>query len=502
MHLNNLATRNTTHSGFSQSSDWWLQEKQQTLLLLFQQVSQRVPAYADFLKKHKIDPSKVKHYNDLSVVPPVSKDNYLRQYPMPMLCWDGHINRGLMLCSTSGSTGAPYYFPRTQQLDRQGSYLLEQFLNQSHCKGPVLTIVCFGMGVWIGGVLIYSALQMLQQRDERAISIIAPGINKPEILSALKNLAPQYEEVVLLGYPPFIKDVFDTAINENIDVRSLNIKLMFAAEAITETFRQYLCDHIGISNPFTDIHNIYGSADIGAMAIEGAAGILLKKLASENPQVASDFFLASKNPTAAQYNPHFTNFDCEDSNILVSGDSALPLIRYSLGDRGGVFSFAQAKEMLAASGIDFEREAKERGAGPLPELPFVYVHERVDFSVKFYGAIIFPEHIREPVQDSRFKQYLTGRFCMEIDEDGHGDQRLVVSIELKNGQESTPTLVKELIEHIRPSLAHHSSEYANNLQALGKKVDPTVRLLPYEDERYFQQGIKQKWARTTDSAPS
>jgi phenylacetate-CoA ligase len=54
------------------------------------------------------------------------------------------------------------------------------------------------------------------------------GNNKTEILRIVKALGSLYEQVVLLGYPPFVKDVVDTGVANKLDWNSYNIKMVFA----------------------------------------------------------------------------------------------------------------------------------------------------------------------------------------------------------------------------------------------------------------------------------
>lgn len=480
---------------FTKTGEYWMNEKKNTSLDLFQKMSRQVPAYANFLSKNNIKPEKIKRPDDLVQVPAITKENYLRQYPLHELCWQGHINSHLMYCSTSGSTGKPFYFPRSAQLDWQNSHVLENFINQSGCEGPILAVICFGMGAWIGGVLNYSAFQILQKRETRPISIIAPGINKPEILQILETIAPNYKEVILLGYPPFIKDLFDTYTLNNKLPQLFKFKLIFAAECITESFRDYICEQANIENPMRDMINIYGSADIGGMAVESAAGIALRRLTEADSKLRSEFFPTNKSATLAQYNPHFTNFDCDEGNLLVSGNSALPLFRYAIGDRGGLFSFDDVNNVCKDYGVDLEENCRSFGVHEIEKLPFVYVYERVDFSVKFFGAIIYPEYIRPAIQHKDFAHYLTGRFCIEIGENKDRDQQLVIHVELKNGIEISTETLEVISAKAKESLLIGSSEYANNASVLGNKVNPVIRSWPHGHSLYFKLGIKQSWVK-------
>ena len=51
----------------SKEAEYWEHEREKRSIALFHKVSKRVPAYKDFLKKNKIDPEKIKSWQDLSL---------------------------------------------------------------------------------------------------------------------------------------------------------------------------------------------------------------------------------------------------------------------------------------------------------------------------------------------------------------------------------------------------------------------------------------------------
>src|SRR3989338_8651966 len=99
---------------------FWIKRGERMVLKLFRDMSMNVPAYRDFLKKHQVKSSSIKTIKDFEQVPTISKENYLRQYELPDLCWNGQLKKERWtISSTSGSTGDPFYFPRTILQDEQ-----------------------------------------------------------------------------------------------------------------------------------------------------------------------------------------------------------------------------------------------------------------------------------------------------------------------------------------------------------------------------------------------
>lgn len=473
-------------------SKYWQRVREKVMLELFQQASKRVPAYGDFLHKNSIDPGSISTLDDFKNVPVMNKANYLRLYDLKDLCWDGEQKKPFVFAATSGSTGKPFYFPHGPDLVSEYSFLADMFLEQRPADGPTLVLITFGMGVWIGGVFTFQAYEMASNRGKN-ISILTPGVNKPEILHALRELAPKYAQTVVIGYPPFVKDVLDDAQIEGIDLSPLNLRLMFAAESFTERFRDHVASIANISNVAIDTLNIYGTADIGAMAWETPTAIMLRRLATKNIDLFSKLFGDTlKTPTLAQYNPLFTNFESADGEILLTGNNAVPLIRYAVGDRGGVRTYAEAESMAESLGIHLS-EVSLQDKAPIYELPLVYVYERADFSTKLYGAIIYPEHIREALLAPVLLERITGKFAIQTLTDEKHDQYLEVNVELREHSHASDELVAQLAQAITTALLEKSSEYKNNHASMKDKVLPKVVLWPHEDPKYFKPNIKQKW---------
>lgn len=470
-----------------------------TSLKLFHDASTSVPAYKKFLRSHSVRSDAVKTWGDFQKVPAMSKKNYLSIFPYPDLFRNGSFSGHLVYTATSGSTGVPFYFARNEKLDQQYSVIVQQYLHQSSygTKGPILVIIAFGMGIWIGGLITYKAFEIASREGDIPVSIITPGINKKEIFSIFKNLAPHYRQVILVGYPPFVKDIIDEATAEGIDLKKFKMRLLFAAESFNEQFRNYVTQKTGIINPYRDTLNIYGSADIGAMAYETPLSILVRELCLNNTGVFHDIFgKISKVPTLAQYDPNHIMFESINGEILLTGNSSIPLIRYAIGDHGGVFSFDEAKTILERNHIDLDREAKRVGiADTIQKLPFVFVYERSDFSIKLYGAIIYPGPVRDAIHEQMFHDFATGKFTMETNLDRNKNEYMEAHIELKRSVKGNKKLAKLLEERIVAHLIQDNAEYHNNYASIPHRVTPRIRFWPHEDPTHFKPGIKQQWVK-------
>ena len=466
-------------------------------LELFHKAAKELPAYQKLLEENDINSDLIQGVDALLELPVTSKSNYLNANKIEDLIWKTDHNSALLLCATSGSTGEPYYFPRNDKLSWQYSLLLEDYIkNSSYGMGRTLVLIGFGMGVWIGGIITLRAFEIVGERLGVPLAILPTGYNKNEIFKALRKLAPNYEQTIIVGYPPFVKELVDEAPGEEIDLTVLHIRFLFAAEAFSETFRNYVCQKAGIHDPVLDTMNIYGSADIGAMANETPLSILIRRLALEHPQLYYDIFgQTEKTPTLAQYNPEFIEFEAIKNDILLSADGALPLIRYAIGDHGGVLEYDIINKLMHDNDVNLETEIEHAGLGHAinRDLPFVYVYERADLSVTLQGLIIYPEFIKEGLLEPNMTTEFTERFTMATTNDIYHNQSLTINLELQKGIEATDKLKERAVKVIEASLIERSSEFAE--VAKTRDVDKLLKVIlwPNGHPRYFAPGTKQNW---------
>lgn len=461
---------------------------------LFKKAAKEVPAYHKFLASHGCDPESIKTPEDFTRVPLSSKKDYLQKTSLSDVMWPGDWRGQIHYCSTSGSTGIPHYFPRNKKLAEQASYMAEEFLrSSSYGRGRVLVIMGFGMGVWIGGIFTMHAFEIAVERVKEPVAILPTGYNRTEVFKALKRLSPEYDQTILAGYPPFIKEIVDDAEAEGVDLKNLNMRFMFAAEAFTEMFRDYVCEKAGVKDALADTLNIYGSADIGAMAHETPLSILIRRLATKEPVLFEDIFgQIEKTPTLAQYNPDFIEFEEAEGQLLLTGNSAVPLIRYAIGDHGSVKSFEEVDKIFEARGVNLRHEAEKAGI-KYDKRPFVYVYERVDFSTNLHGINIYPEFVKAGLSNPALSGKVTGRFTMATEYDENHVQYLHVNVELQKNAEEDDETRRKVLEAVFEGLIGKSAEFAEISGNRDGKELIKITFWNHGHDKYFAAGTKQKW---------
>ncbi len=481
------------------TSAHWSKMQADYMVDAFKSAAKHVPAYRSFLKERGVMAKDIKSVADMKKVPPTSKKNYLRSHPWEDLCMPGSLaGTQLVLTATSGSTGEPFYFPRTDVVEEQSYIYHRTFLKNSGLdpQEPTLVIVAFGMGVWIGGLITYEAFNRISQRDF-PLTLLTPGVNKHEIYAALREIGSRYTQVILCGYPPFVKDIIDDGKGNGVDWKQFDMRIVCAAEGFSEDFRDYLVTEAHMTNRYRDIMNIYGSAELGTMATETPLAVLVRELSLKNPVLFSKLFgEATRLPTLAQYIPSFVSFEAVDNRIYCTSGNVLPMIRYEIGDHGGVMTYAELKNICASEGVDLKAEAKKAGiTDTVKELPFVYVYERADLSTKLYGAIIYPEHIKHGLIIKSLHKEVTGKFTIATKNDENQDEYLEVNVELQPKVQPSEDLKERVTQAINEALIAKSAEHRNNSLSLGERVIPRVTFWEHNHAEHFPVGAKHRWVK-------
>jgi phenylacetate-CoA ligase len=461
---------------------------------LFQRAAAQVPAYSDFLAGHGIEPARVATYADFQRLPLTDKPSYMRAYPLARRCRDGNLAACDRVAVSSGSTGEPTFWPRSARDELDIALRFEQVFRDSfeaHRRGT-LAVVCFALGNWVGGLYTTSCLWHLARKGYPLL-VATPGNKKDEIFRAVRTLAPQFEQTVLLGYPPFVKDVIDAGLAEGIDWPRHRVKLVFAGEVFSEEWRGLVGQRIGSSAPCYDSASLYGTADGGVLGNETPLSIAVRRFLADHPQAARELFGESRLPTLVQYDPASRFFELHGNTLVVSGDNGVPLVRYHIADQGGLIGHARLRDFLAdwnagtleAYGLDPSR--------PVRPLPFAYVFGRADFTVSFYGANIYPENVAVGLEQPELLDRATGKFVLEVKETADGDKFLSVTVELLPGVEADADLPPVIAASIRTQLLRLNSEFAN--YAPPEKHTPAVSLKPFADPVYFPAGVKHRYTR-------
>lgn len=460
------------------------------VLALFHRAAEHVPAYREFLTAHGVLAASVRTLDDFREVPCTTKQNYHEQHSLPRLCWDDRKPFGAMLAFSSGSTGEPTVWPRALEDELRMTARFEQVLVGAFeaDRRSTLVVVCFALGTWVGGMYTAACCRHLAAKGH-LVTVVTPGNNKTEIFRVLDALEGHFEQLVLCGYPPFLKDVITAGTTEGRDWSRTPTHLVMAGEVFSEEWRSLLGQHLHAVPIERRTASLYGTADGGVLANETPLSIQIRRALAVRPELARQLFGETRLPTLCQYDPRHRFFELDDDgHLVITGDHGAPLLRYKIFDRGGIISYSDMMRFLADHGIVTTDEA--------PKQPFVYVFGRSSFAVSFYGANVFPENIASGLERLEFAQHLTGKFVVGVDHDNHHDAHLVLDVELAtpHSDPAAPDLAERVAQAVRRAIEGANSEFSNYVPE--ERRTPHVRLLPLGDPSVFPVGIKHRYTRS------
>jgi len=464
------------------------------ILAFFHRTRADVPAYASFLQERKVDADAVRTLDDFRRLPLMTKADYHLRYPLGERCRSGDLDSCDMIAVSSGSTGEPTFWPRFLADEFAVATRFEQVFrdNFEADRRRTLAVVCFPLGTWVGGMFTASCCRHLASKGY-PITVVAPGNQKAEIFRVVQALAPMFEQTVLLGYPPFVKDVVDAGIAEGIDWSAYRIKLVLAGEVFSEDWRSLMVERAKMTDPRRDVASLYGTADAGVLGNETVLSVGIRRFLAERPDAARALFGEARLPTLVQYDPFSRFFETHERTLVFTGDGGVPLVRYHISDTGGVVPHAAMIEQLLGFGFDAEAEARASGVRSVHALPFVYVFGRSHFAVSYYGANVFPDTVSIGLEQPGTRAHVTGKFVLEVEEDEHHDKRLAIAVELAQGVAPDDEVTKAVEVAVLDVLLRLNSEFANYVPEERKR--PKVTLWPAGHPTYFPVGVKHRYAR-------
>jgi phenylacetate-CoA ligase len=474
--LDDLLGPGETGDGFAQA------------LGLLQRVAAEVPAYGQILKERAIDPAAIRSPADFTRLPLLDKANYVRRFSQDEVVFGGDRGRCDFYAVSSGSTGEPTFWPRAAADEYPIAVRFEQVLRdmfRAHEK-RTLAIVCFAMGTWVGGMFTTFCLRAVAEKGYR-VMIATPGNKPDEILRIVEKLGPDFEQTILLGYPPFLKEVIDAGRAKGLDWGRFHPRLVLAGEVFSETWRELMAERAGVEDVIHFAASLYGTADAGVLAQETPLSVAIRRFLSKRPDLAQAIFGETRLPTLCQYDPANRYFEVVDGTLAFSGDNGVPLIRYHIADRGGIMPYADMMARLTAAGFDASFVPRHR------RQPFVWVFGRANFTISYFGGNIFPETVSLALEQPAVRGFVTGKFVMEVKEGLRDKPAFTLAVELAQGVVAADSITDLIADTVLGTLRELNSEFANYVPSDLQR--PLVTLYPQGHPDYFPVGVKHRYSR-------
>lgn len=372
-------------------------------------------------------------------LPVIDKKSYIDSFDLSALCLDGRAAGAYTIEKSSGHHGGSYYWLRLPEEDALFPSYLEYAFVQFYGMDThsTLVLITLALGTWTSGEKMAQALRQVAATGKYPLTVMAPGTNAEEILEIVNDLGPHYDQVVMVGYPPFLKTVIDEGTRRGVAWKDLNVKLGLGGEGYSEQWRSHMGHILGVdcSRDLLAISGGYGAADVGmTVGREYPLTVLIRRLCTEDASLAEALFKdpcvrSGALPALLQYNPSTCYIEEVDRELTFTVMSGIPLVRYNIHDRGGLLPYEGTFEILRDHGYDILPRLAELGYGrdQVWQLPFFYVFGRSDGTVSVVGANIYPENIQAILAEEFDSDILT--FRLAVDTDAEYSQRLSIALE-------------------------------------------------------------------------
>ena len=151
-----------------------------------------VPAYRDFLKTKKFTkPSFTNFCPNISEIPIIDKENYIKIYPLENRCVNGAMPaKGLVIDESSGSSGAPTNWLRGRKERDRNTRFIKFGMQKLFGKQPMFIINAFALGAWATGMNITMSCLTFAK-----VKSVGPELEKIE--NTIKQFGKNHQYIVM-----------------------------------------------------------------------------------------------------------------------------------------------------------------------------------------------------------------------------------------------------------------------------------------------------------------
>jgi phenylacetate-CoA ligase len=364
-----------------------------------------------------------------------------------------------MVDESSGSTGIPTNWIRSRSERRSNKIMLQFALKKLLGNDPLFIVNAFALGPWATGINVSLAFA-----DSSIMKSLGPDPVK--ISNTLAFFGQEYHYVIM-GYPPFLKLLVDTA---GVDWASYNISFIFGGESMSELMRDYL-----LARGIKRVYGSYGASDLELnMGSENDFTISLRKLLAANPRLAQRLVrYPGALPMIFQYNPLDFYIEANAAGemliTLCRPGYIAPKIRYNIHDRGYVVRMPELKRILSEFDIDINSIGQ-----PASDLPLLFHFGRADMTVAYFGSKITPADVQDAVFGVPALAENVSAFTMITYEDDDVNKQLAFSFELTPGSKLLDLYKNQCAEKFIQELKKTNQDFREAARIAGDNNVPEV----------------------------
>jgi phenylacetate-CoA ligase len=459
------------------------------------------PNYRQHLLNQGIQPDQLNNIEGLITLPLIDK-KYLRGKSTEQLCPDTEDIYGIS--GSSGMTGEPVWIPRRKSADAAVFPAVSGIFadNWDTDTRPAATVTAWSLGMWVAGTMMVETGNRLAKESQ--LIAIHPGSNLNDAVEMIKQISSLNRPIILQAYPPFAAEVLCQLQKQGIDLPTLNLNLFVAGEPMSESWRIHIQKLLGGQQAEKDLSRVislYGTAEGGVMGFETRLSVLIRKMAHQNLDLRQALFGSTESlPMLFQYPPTSKWIESVDDEVVFSGRTGIPSVRYNMHDRGGTISFKQMMDQLHQQGYNPLQTLTELGYGPklknTAPLPFVFVFGRKDGVVSLDGANIYPADLDALLLEPQIQSAGIQEYALGIEEQSDGRLRLVIHLQLQpNGStDVSPDTAQQLAILASRAIAANNPDYRQSLNDNPEAVLPLIELHSNDDPLFASN--RKKFKRT------
>ena len=154
--------------------------------------------------------TKIHSVEDFKKLPIIDKKSYIKKFELKDLALAGKVSSAYVIETSSGYSGKPFYWLRIPKEDELfPAYINYGFIQMYGIdKIKTLVIMTLGLGTWTAGEKMGQALRIAAAKNP-LLTVVTPGSDLGETIQIIQNLGGYFDQIIINGYPPFVKTVID-----------------------------------------------------------------------------------------------------------------------------------------------------------------------------------------------------------------------------------------------------------------------------------------------------
>jgi len=418
-------------------------ETEARVLSEFRRAATDVPAYRTLLQEQGVRAADVRDLAAFSrLCPLLSKRNTFDRFRLQEMSVGGRLADLADVLTSSGHGGRFSFGVVTRQQAAASTDFLDRALDDAFgiAARKTLAINCLPMGVVFASNLMTVATTSV--REDMAVAL-------------LEAFGDQYEQLLLVGDPLFMKRFTDHARERGIDWSRYRVNAIIGEEMFGPHFRGYLAASLGLTVGQPGGGYVMSSFGVGELGLhllyETPATIELRRAACSNPSFARDLFGARLGdemllPMVFTFDPLRTFIEVDGidrdgygrmTTTMLEPERTVPLLRYQTGDIVRLLDRAQVVGAARRHGVSLD-------SAMLPSALIALRGRDTDRLPNNSEAGVYKDAL---FADHRTARRMSGAFRLEIDGD-----RCTMHVQLTAGHAPHVSIEEAILRALPPRL--------------------------------------------------